>query len=111
MYSDEDLQKQLAFSMNKGKTGSYIFDVKPQKSPYYLVVTFTRDEASQECASFELKVEIETAEKTVDKLKCKAKSHKDLLPPSKLSSQRKPWKTGGDSYACLLYTSPSPRDS
>lgn len=100
VYSDSDFKDPVAYTRNRSNLGSYIFVLKAQKTPYYLMITYIKENLDDPCVTFDLKIAIETTEEVENILTCKAQSHDfdSLLPKSEIYFSKEKEMYGSDTF-------------
>ncbi|CAG9317286.1 unnamed protein product [Blepharisma stoltei] len=100
VYRDSSFKDPVAYSRNKSNIGSYIFVIKAQKTPYYLLLTYIKDKIEDSCVTYDLKIVIETTEEVENILKCKVTDHdlSKVLPKSSIDFTKEKEMYGSDNY-------------
>ncbi|CAG9319734.1 unnamed protein product [Blepharisma stoltei] len=100
VYKDADFRDPLAYSKNKSNMGSYIFMIKPQKNPYYLLITYIKDKIEESCVTYEMKIVIETTQEVENILKCKTNDHDlaKILPKTTINFTKEKEMYGSDNF-------------
>ena len=97
VYREIIFTNPIAYSSNKSKYGSFVFELPKQKEPYYLVLSHVK-EKEDDCFLYDLKIVIVPKNNLGDVLECKINAHKNILPPVVLDfSLEKLY--GSDQYA------------
>lgn len=84
VYDSKYSEKALAYTRKNADSGSFITELKPQKSPYLLVITYNLQGIKAGCPLFDLKVALEPIESAESTLACKAPDQPDYLPGTSL---------------------------
>lgn len=81
VYREEIFGSPIAYSSNKSKFGSFIFELAEQTEPYFLVLSHILEDP-EDCLLYDLKIVIEPQNTVSDILECKMNAHESLLPPT-----------------------------
>ena len=101
LYKDTSFHEPVGYSRSGSSVGSFILEIPPQKTPYYLVLTYIYESTSEDCNTFDLKIVIETKQEVSNMLQCKLESHNDLLPQPTVNVKSKGEVHGSDTYAIM----------
>lgn len=97
VYQHDIFDLPIAYSKNRSRFSSFIFELAAQNEPYYLVLSHIL-ENPEACLLYELKITVMTKDSLGSYIECKVNSHENLLPPLQIEfSDSK--SVGSDTYA------------
>jgi Laminin EGF domain len=99
VYRESFFNIPLAYSKNKSKYSSFIFELPEQDSPYFIVFSHII-ETPELCMTYDLKIAILPRDSLQSLLECKINSHESLLPPLYMDLSESN-TFGGDQYAIV----------